>query len=204
MKKGGLLLIVSGPSGVGKSSLCGRLLEENEQLKLSISYTTRAPRGQEVNGEHYHFVSRETFLDMVAQGKFAEHAEVHGNFYGTSRATVEEAFSRGEDLLFDIDYQGSNQLKAAFPEASCAVLLLPPSMEVLEARLRGRGTDAEDVIERRMAAATHEMEQFESFDYAVVNEVLEEAYQTLHAVYISQHALVSAQRQEIRALLKGV
>jgi guanylate kinase len=199
----GCLFIISGPSGVGKSSLCERLLARYARLSLSVSYTTRAPRGQERDGVHYHFVTRARFEAMIAGGEFAEHAQVHGNFYGTSRAVVEAALSRGEDLLFDIDYQGAAQLKAAFPQEARAVLLVPPSMAALEARLRGRGTDAEEVIARRMAAARNELAQFGLFDYALLNDALEEAWEGLLAIYEAQRHLVSARRDEIEALLRG-
>mgnify|MGYP001942579143 CR=1 FL=1 len=186
----GLLLIVCGPSGVGKSSLCQRLRQEFPRLKLSISCTTRAPRGQEQDGTHYHFMSDEAFVDLINQGAFAEHAKVHGNRYGTLRSTVEEIIGVGNDMLFDIDYQGARQLKAAFPQAR-SILLLPPSITELERRLRSRATDDDDVILRRLDAARHEMSHYGSFDFALVNDDLDAAYQRLKTVY-------QALQQEVR------
>lgn len=185
----GLLLIVCGPSGVGKSSLCDRLRAEHPRLKLSISCTTRAPRGQERDGVAYHFWSDEDFVARIERGEFAEHAHVHGNRYGTLRASVEAVLGAGEDMLFDIDYQGAAQLKEAFEQAR-SVLLIPPSMRELEARLRDRGTDAEEVIERRLKAARAELSHFEAFDFAVVNDDIEAAYQRLKSIY-------NALRQEV-------
>ena len=185
----GLLLIVCGPSGVGKSSLCDRLRAEHPRLKLSISCTTRAPRGQERDGVAYHFLSDEDFVARIERGEFAEHAHVHGNRYGTLRASVEAVLGAGEDMLFDIDYQGAAQLKEAFEQAR-SVLLIPPSMRELEARLRDRGTDAEEVIERRLKAARAELSHFEAFDFAVVNDDIEAAYQRLKSIY-------NALRQEV-------
>lgn len=199
----GTLLIVSGPSGVGKSSLCTRLLEQAPALRLSISYTTRAPRGAEVDGEHYHFTDRDTFLEMIQRKRFAEYAQVHGNYYGTSRETVAQALAQGDDLLFDIDYQGARQLKEAFPEAAVAVLLLPPSLSALEARLRGRGTDAPEVIARRLEAARHEMQQFALFDHAVINDELEQAWGDLRSIYQAARLRVGAQRHQIHHLLQS-
>ncbi len=196
----GVLLIVCGPSGVGKSSLCDRLLAESPRLKLSISVTTRAPRGAERDGVHYHFVDRESFERRASEGEFAEHAVVHGNCYGTLRASVEAVLSAGDDMLFDIDYQGARQLKAAFPQAR-GVLLLPPSMAVLERRLRDRETDSEAAILRRLAAARHELSQFESFDYAIVNDDIERAYDDLKAVYRGLRLAVDYQRPLLRRLL---
>lgn len=186
----GLLLIVCGPSGVGKSSLCDRLRAEHPRLKLSVSCTTRAPRGRERDGVAYHFLSDEDFVARIERGEFAEHAHVHGNRYGTLRSSVEAVLGAGEDMLFDIDYQGAAQLKEAFEQAR-SVLLIPPSMRELEARLRDRGTDAEEVIERRLKAARAELSHFEAFDFAVVNDDIEAAYQRLKSIY-------NALRQEVR------
>ncbi len=197
----GTLLIVCGPSGVGKSSLCTRLLAEQERLRLSVSYTTRAPRGQEVNGEHYHFVDVETFQAMIEEGAFAEHALVHGNYYGTSRAVVREALEAGADLLFDIDYQGARLLQEAFPVHSCAVMVMPPSMEVLEARLRGRGTDSADVISRRLVAAREEIAAYPTFHYALCNDDLSQAYARLCAIYTAQTYRISHQQPALDDLL---
>lgn len=178
----GVLMILCGPSGVGKTSLGKALLSDSPRLTMSVSYTTRERRGNEVDGEAYHFVSREQFWAMREQGAFAEWAEVHGNYYGTSRKVVEDAWKGGRDLLFDIDYQGARQLKEAYPD-SVAVLVAPPDMEVLAKRLRGRGTDSEAVIQARLGAARHELEQFELFDFIVENGSFRKAHQELLAIY---------------------
>lgn len=196
----GTLLIVAGPSGVGKSSLCKRLLREFDTLRLSISYTTRSPRGTEVDGVAYHFIDVPRYESMVAEGAFAESAFVHGNYYGSSHAAIDEVLSLGNDVLFDIDYQGARQLKDAFPNAR-AVLLMPPSMAVLEARLRGRDTDGEEVIQRRLAAARHELSQFELFDFAIVNDEFDRAYDALRGIYLSVRHQVGHLRPKLRALL---
>ncbi len=183
----GVLLIVCGPSGVGKSTLCGALLDDRPRLTLSVSYTTRDRRGDEVDGEAYHFVSERDFLEMRDAGAFAEWAEVHGNFYGTSREVIEDTFRQGKDLLFDIDYQGARQLRTVYPD-STAVLVAPPDMETLEERLRGRGTDSEEVIQRRLAAARHELSQYELFDYVVENGAFKHALSAFRAIYdAAQH-----------------
>jgi guanylate kinase len=187
---------------VGKSSLCGRLLNEFDGLKLSVSVTTRAPRGAEKDGQDYHFVDMARFEAMVAEGRFAEHALVHSNRYGTLKSSVEEILSAGDDMLFDIDYQGSNQLRETFPQAN-SVLLVPPSMVALERRLRARKTDEEGVIVERLAAARMEMAQFGSFDYVVVNEDIEQAYTKLKSVYIALSQRTSRQRPFVESLLKA-
>jgi guanylate kinase len=198
----GTLLIVAGPSGVGKSSLCKRLLREFGTLHMSISYTTRQPRGAEVDGAAYHFISVSEFESMVGRGEFAESAFVHGNHYGSSRGAISGVLDSGDDVLFDIDYQGARQLKEAFPNAR-AVLLMPPSMAILESRLRGRDTDGEDVIQRRLAAARHELSQFDLFDYAIVNDEFEHAYDALRGIYLSVRHQVGHLRPQLRALLSA-
>ncbi len=184
----GVLLIVCGPSGVGKTSLGQRLLSANEELTLSVSYTTRPRRGQEVDGQAYHFVDEERFKEMRDREAFAEWAEVHGNFYGTPTAAIEEAWRDGLDVLFDIDYQGAKQLKDRYPEAT-AVLVTPPDMKTLASRLRGRGTDSEEVIQARLAKARHELAQYELFDFIVENGEFERAVQVMQSIYTAaRHA----------------
>ena len=183
----GLCLVLSAPSGAGKSTLVSRLRAEFPGFAYSISCTTRAPRGAEEDGVHYHFLSRETFIKRRDEGYFAEWAEVHGNFYGTPKGPVEDKLSRGQDMLFDIDVQGALQLKAVFPQA-LYVFILPPSKEVLERRLRGRGTDSEEAIAKRMKNALGELEQAAHFDYHIVNDDIEEAADELRAVYVAGRA----------------
>jgi guanylate kinase len=180
----GQVLVVCAPSGTGKSTLISMLREEFPDFGFSVSYTTRAPRGQEQDGREYNFVSRDAFVAMRSQGGFCEWAEVHGNFYGTATKPVEAMLGEGRDVLFDIDVQGAKQLKKTFYKGTF-VFLLPPSRAELVRRLTGRGTDSEESIARRLANAAGEMEQAEFFDYWVVNDDLDAAYQELRAVYLA-------------------
>lgn len=185
----GSLFIVSAPSGAGKSTLVNALLAGDGRLALSVSHTTRAPRGAEVDGREYHFVSGVEFVAMRERGEFLESAEVHGNLYGTSRAGVEAQIAAGTDVVFEIDCQGAMQLRAVFPEA-VAVFVLPPSMAELERRLRGRGTEDEAIVARRLAAASAEMRRAAEFDYAIINSDFSDALARLQAV-------VTAARQRV-------
>lgn len=170
-----LLLIVCSPSGAGKTTLTRRLLAEMPELTFSVSHTTRRPRPNEVHDKDYHFTSRESFEQMVARDEFAEWAEVHGNLYGTSSAEIARAKSEGKrGVVFDIDYQGARQIKAKFREA-VGVFILPPSLEELERRLRGRATDEEDVIRKRFAKALIEIEHYPLLDYLIVNDDIHRA-----------------------------
>ncbi len=185
----GLLLVLSAPSGAGKTTLAHRFRESHPDAAFSVSATTRAPRGTERDGIDYHFVAPGRFTELVAQGAFAEWAEVHGQRYGTLRATVEDALARGRIALFDIDVQGGGQIKVAWPRETAAVLLLPPSIEELERRLRGRGTDSEDVILRRLDAARAEAARgLAAYDYIVVNERIDEALACLEAIAVHERA----------------
>lgn len=184
----GLLLVLSAPSGAGKTTLARRLETEFPQAEFSISYTTREPRGQEKDGVDYHFVDPKTFLQMVNRGDFIEWAEVYDNYYGTSRGIVDEAFSSRGIAVFDIDVKGGRAIKSRFPEA-VLIFILPPSMEELERRLRGRGTDKEEIIDRRLLAARSEIEKgIESYDYLVINDSLDHAYDELRAIVIAEQA----------------
>jgi guanylate kinase len=180
----GILVIISSPSGAGKTTLSRKLLAEFPSLEFSVSYTTRTPRKNEENGKDYFFVEESEFDAMVARGEFAEHAEVHGNRYGTARSTVERALVEGRDVVFDVDWQGGRDLSAAWPEDSLKIFILPPDLETLEGRLRRRATDAEEVIVRRLRVALAEMEHHRDYEYVIVNDVLDEAYEVLRAVYL--------------------
>ncbi len=180
----GLILVLCAPSGTGKSTLVQMLLNEFPRFEFSVSCTTRAPRNGEVDGVDYHFIDQDTFLNMKDQGKFAEWAEVHGNYYGTPRGPVQDLLNQGKDVLFDIDVQGAKQLKQSFPDG-LYIFLLPPSKAELERRLRGRGTDSEEAIERRLGNAEFELVEAHEFDYWIVNDQLDLAYDDLRAVFLA-------------------
>ena len=177
----GTLYIVTAPSGAGKTTLVHAVLEREPGLALSVSYTTRPPRPGEVDGRDYRFVSREEFLRLRDGGELLEWAEVHGNYYGTSRTWIETQLQQDRDVLLEIDWQGARQVRRMFPHA-VSIFILPPSLEALEARLRGRGTDSEATIARRLAAAREEMRHVEEFDYVIINDRLERAIDELTAV----------------------
>jgi guanylate kinase len=179
------LIVLSAPSGAGKTTLCQRLLADFPHLRLSISTTTRAPRGQEKAGVHYQFVDTSTFEREIREGFFAEWAKVHGNYYGTSRRTLEEFFRNGFSVLLDIDVQGAASLKKAYGPRCSTIFIAPPSMAVLEARLRSRGTDPEDSIQRRLKNAGEEMARAHEFDHQLVNDDLEGTYTRLRSLVAS-------------------
>ena len=170
----GYVFVIAAPSGTGKTTLCRHILERDPRLRLSISHTTRNPRPGEENGVHYHFVSDEEFRELREADGFLEHAEYGGNAYGTSWKAIEEPLDEGYDVVLEIEVQGAAQVRERRPSA-CLIFLLPPSLEVLEDRLRGRGTDKEAVIQRRMALVDREFAAAKIFDYAVVNDDLERA-----------------------------
>ncbi|MCK4503630.1 MAG: guanylate kinase [Desulfuromonadales bacterium] len=184
-KRKGLLYIVSAPSGAGKTSICSEILSLFPGLRQSISYTTRSMRSGEQDGKDYHFVSCDEFDRMVADGAFAEWAEVHGNCYGTSKAILEQAMNAGVDVLLDIDFQGAAQLRESGVDG-VFVFILPPSMSELRKRLEGRNTDSRAVIEQRMTNAVEELAQAEQFDYLVVNDVFEQAVDKVRAIMIAE------------------
>lgn len=181
----GILLVISAPSGTGKSTLIRRLRAKYPRLAFSVSYTTRPPRAGEQDGHDYHFVDPERFIRLRNAGELAEWAEVHGNFYGTSRPAVQDMLDQGRDVLFDIDVQGAGQLRHAFDQGAF-VFLFPPSRRTLEQRLRGRGTENEQALAKRLANARLEMEHADYFDYWIVNDDLEQAYRDLQSVYLGE------------------
>ncbi len=180
----GIALVVCAPSGAGKTTLVKQLLREFDRFAYSVSYTTRAPRHGEENGRDYHFVSREQFMSLEADGFFAEWAEVHGNMYGTPLAEVLEHLQSGRDVLFDVDVQGAKQLRETSLPLTF-VFILPPSRVELENRLRGRGTDDPEVVNRRLHNAPSELAEAHWFDAWVINDTLERAYDELRAVYVA-------------------
>jgi guanylate kinase len=177
----GLLFVIAAPSGAGKSSLIDALLKEDPHLRLSVSYTTRAPRPGELNGREYHFVNDRTFLAMLERGEFLESAEVHGHRYGTSQAVIREALARGQDLVLEIDWQGAQQVRRLYPECVGA-FILPPSVAELERRMRARGQDSDEVIRRRLASAEDEISHAPEFNYRIINKDFDEAKKDLQAV----------------------
>ena len=174
----GKLFVITAPSGAGKSSLISALLKEEPALKLSISYTTRAPRPGEENGREYHFVDEKSFLAMRGRGEFLESAEVHGNHYGTSKRVIEEALARGEDLLLEIDWQGAQQVRKLYP-GCVGIFIVPPSVQELERRMRERGQDSDAVIRRRLENAREELAHQREFKYAIINKDFETAKREL-------------------------
>jgi len=195
----GNLFIVSAPSGAGKTTLVKLLLERDTGIGLSVSTTTRAPRPGEMNGREYHFVDVPAFLALRERGDFLESAEVHGNFYGTSRRWIVEQMEAGQDILLEIDWQGAQQVRRIFPDC-IGIFILPPSVEELERRLRGRGQDSADIIARRTAAALSEMRHVNEFDYVIINNKLPEALEDLQTVVRSVRLHYASQRDRHRAL----
>jgi guanylate kinase len=181
------IFIISAPSGSGKSTLVGRLMEMDQNLLFSVSYTTRRPRGSEVDGQQYNFVSRETFERMIERDEFLEHAEVFGNYYGTHRNILWRGEQEGKDVILDIDVQGARQLREKIPEA-VSIFILAPSRAELEKRLRARSEDSDEVIARRLAAAAHEIRDYSRYDYVLINDDVDVASDLLYSI-------VKAERQ---------
>lgn len=188
----GNLFVVTAPSGAGKTSLVRELLAVDTHVRLSVSYTTRPPRPGEKDGHDYHFVSRETFEAMLGRGDFLESAEVYGNYYGTSQVWITETMRSGKDILLEIDWQGATQVRKLFPEA-IGVFILPPSLEALRQRLKARGQDSEDVIERRMRVAQEDVSHVGEFEYVIINNIFAEAAADLCAVFRAERLKVTRQ-----------
>ncbi|MFM2346043.1 MAG: hypothetical protein RL654_796 [Pseudomonadota bacterium] len=199
----GNLYVVSAPSGAGKSSLVKALLELDARLMVSVSHTTRAPRGQEQHGREYWFVGQDEFQSMIDRGDFFEWAQVHGNRYGTSRAAIERRLQAGEDVVLEIDFQGALQIKQIFP-AAVLIFILPPSWEELLQRLRRRGEDTPEVIEQRMINARHEVAQARHFDYIVVNALFDTALFDLKTIVHAQRLKYSTQRRSRPAVFDAL
>ena len=189
----GSLFIVSAPSGAGKTTLVGRLMAADKRVVHSVSYTTRTPRPGEQDGREYHFIDVRVFLEMREKGEFLEWAEVHGNFYGTSRVWLENRMQEGTDVLLEIDWQGAQQVRRLFPEV-VSIFILPPSITELERRLRGRGSDSDEVIERRVAGALGEMRHVNEFDFVIINKDLEVALGDLLAAVNASRLRFARQR----------
>ncbi len=198
-----LLIVLSSPSGAGKTTLTRLLLERYPELRFSVSHTTRAPRASEVDGRDYHFVDRARFLELVAAGAFLEWAEVHDNLYGTSVAEIERARAVPGcgGMIFDIDYQGARQIKSKVADV-VAMFILPPSMQELERRLRGRASETEDAVQRRFAVAQGEIEHYALFDYLIVNSNLDSAFDELRSIVVAERARRQRRAPLAEALLR--
>ncbi|WP_304617799.1 guanylate kinase [Paracoccus sp. (in: a-proteobacteria)] len=187
MTRTGLMVILSSPSGAGKSTLARRLMDWDDSLRFSVSATTRPPRPGEVDGVHYHFTDADTFRRMVAEGQMLEHAEVFGNFYGSPRGPVEKAMAEGRDTLFDVDWQGGQQIRAsALGRHVVSIFVLPPSLPELERRLRTRGQDSDEVIAGRMLKSRAEISHWAEYDYVLVNDDLDETEARLRAILTAE------------------
>jgi guanylate kinase len=171
----GLMLVLSSPSGAGKTTITRRILERDDNLTISVSVTTRPQRPGEIDGVHYHFIDKAAFDAMVQDDELLEHANVFGNWYGTPRGPVEQTLGSGRDVVADVDWQGTQQLKASFRDNMVSVFILPPTMDELERRLRGRAQDSEQVVDERMAKASDELSHWPEYDYVIVNDGLEES-----------------------------
>lgn len=186
IQRRGVMLVLSSPSGAGKSTIARNLLAEFPDLTLSVSVTTRAKRGSEIDGKHYHFISEREFKMMAASDALLEHAEVHGNFYGTPREAAENTMAEGRDMLFDIDWQGGKQLMEKARADVVSIFILPPSMEELKNRLVRRAEDTPEVIEKRLANAQAEITHWAEYDYVVINEDLEKAFNEVKSILVAE------------------
>jgi guanylate kinase len=199
----GRLYVVAAPSGAGKTSLVKALMEREPGIQFSVSYTTRRPRPNEIPGRDYHFVSPDRFQEMISNHEFLEYAQVFDNWYGTGVRTVQEALSNGEQLLLEIDWQGASQVRLRIPEA-LSIFILPPSREALEQRLRGRSTDTDEVIQRRLRDAAEDLSHWREFDYVVINDHFEQAIEDLQAIVENRGGHLQAARPEVVQLAAGL
>ncbi|HET8690773.1 MAG TPA: guanylate kinase [Steroidobacteraceae bacterium] len=201
LMKRGHLYVIAAPSGAGKTSLLRAVMAKRPNIGFSVSCTTRKPRPGEVDGRDYHFISRPDFERLVDAGEFVEHADVFGNLYGTRRSVVEGALAEGRDLILEIDWQGARQVRERLPEA-VQVFILPPSRAELEKRLRGRGSDSEEAIARRLAESAVEMSHWQEFDYVIVNRDFEAAVAELEAIFDGHGEASRRDRPELAALAR--
>jgi guanylate kinase len=196
----GTLYIVSAASGTGKTSLLKALLEKTNNIAISVSHTTREKRLGEENGVHYHYVDKDTFVGLIDKGDFLEHAQVFGNYYGTSQRAVEKQLTGGQDVILEIDWQGAQQVRKLMPQA-VSIFILPPSRRALLSRLQGRGQDREEVIAERMAEAVSEMSHYNEFNYLVVNDVFDSALIELEAIFMANRLRAPKQTEEHQAMI---
>lgn len=199
----GSLFIITAASGTGKTSLVKQLLATTNDLTVSISHTTRAPRPGEIDGHHYHFIDKEVFVSAIGEGKFLEHAEVFGNYYGTAEASVRAQLEAGIDVILEIDWQGALQVKKIFTDATM-IFILPPSLSTLRQRLAGRAQDSAEVIEQRLAGAVTEMAQYVHFDYVIINDNFEVALTELKAIIVADRQTLSRQQRHHRRIIDAL
>ncbi|MFT6430253.1 MAG: guanylate kinase [Halopseudomonas sp.] len=199
----GTLYIVSAPSGAGKTSLVKALIDQLDSLRVSVSHTTRAMRSGEIDGVNYHFTSRESFLALVTQSDFLEHAEVFGNLYGTSQSAVEKTLAQGNDLILEIDWQGAQQVRRAMPDSK-SIFILPPSRTTLRERLTNRGQDEESIIDGRMALAVDEISHYVEYDYLVINDDFNTALDDLKSILRSARLNIGHQEDRYQELLTAL
>jgi len=192
----GLLLVVSGPSGAGKGTICKALLNKNDQIKLSVSATTRKPRTGEVHGVNYFFLEKEEFTTMIENGEFLEYAQIYDNFYGTPKAAIIECLEKGQDVILEIEMQGAKQIKEVYPEG-VFIFVLPPSLEELKSRIVGRGTETAEEIEKRFSCAFEEINQIENYDYFIVNEDVDKSVNDVEAIICAEKNKVTRYKNNI-------
>ena len=197
----GTLFVISAPSGAGKTSLVKALLEQTEGIGVSVSHTTRVKREGEQDGVDYNFIDKESFISMVEQGAFLEHAQVFDNYYGTATANIETKLKQGDDVILEIDWQGAEQVRKQLPY-SVNIFILPPSQQALEERLRGRGQDSDEIIARRMRDAKSETSHYSEYDYLVVNDDFDNALVDLRGIVLARRCRYEAKTQQLTALLK--
>ena len=196
LNRKGLLLVVSGPSGAGKGTICKALLNKNDQIKLSVSATTRKPRNGEVHGVNYFFIEKEEFTKMIENGEFLEYAQIYDNFYGTPKAAIIECLEKGQDVILEIEMQGARQIKEVYPEG-VFIFVLPPSLEELKSRIVGRGTETQEEIEKRFSCAFEEINQIVNYDYFIVNEDIEKSVSDVEAIIYAEKNKVTRYKNNI-------
>ena len=203
MKKLGHLYIVSAPSGAGKTSLVNAVIAKDKNICVSVSHTTRPMREGEVEGVNYYFVSKEQFEQMIAENTFIEYAQVFSHYYGTSKLAIAEQLALGQDVILEIDWQGARQIKELYPDAT-GIFILPPSLDVLNQRLKARGQDSEQVINQRMAQAVSEMSHYDEYEYIIINDNFDLASQALLSIFYSRRLLTHVQMTRNSTLLKNL